>query len=57
MDFSQHSCTNIFTAVADLQVQYIFFFIINPNFENYKWPEVYIYKICTIYIFAEGPIT
>jgi hypothetical protein len=22
-DFSQHSCTNVFTAVADLQVQYI----------------------------------
>jgi hypothetical protein len=23
-DFSQHSCTNVFTAVADLQVQYIY---------------------------------
>ena len=22
-DFSQHSCTNVFTAVADVQVQYL----------------------------------
>jgi hypothetical protein len=25
MDFSQHSCTNVFTAVADLQVQCLYF--------------------------------
>ena len=24
MDFSKHSCTNVFTAVADLQVQCLF---------------------------------
>ena len=26
-DFSQHSCTNVFTAVADLQVQCLYIYI------------------------------
>jgi hypothetical protein len=31
MDFSQHSCTNVFTAVADLQVQCLQVYIYDVN--------------------------
>jgi hypothetical protein len=46
-DFSQHFCTNVFTAVADLQVQYIY---IEITFKLLHTASV-VGKIMNIFVF------